>query len=501
MKECKNCGHILEDDMLFCQKCGTKYEEYEKILISEDIIEEVEQSSMNEINSEEIIEVEESNIDIIEVDEEVIIPVRNDVSYSLNNNKSAFKEVIKKLDKAMICKIIFGVVAFLQLVFAVELYESYAYVMGTGAVIGTIGFVLLIFSLHNKGNLINKSIYALLISNTLILIGLSITAIQISAIGYILIYLFAILPDIVFWYALLKKINHLELIRFEQFEFLYYVLPFVKPIIFICGIADAYVGLAYVAEAVATAILAYITNKDYVFQTIGFESDQEAILKKINKKYIVLGTIATVIIALVIVLAIPEKDYSHIEGEYQVYRVVDQYGDSYYEDDLDDYLYLDVEEDGTIEFDYYDSYDEECYTQWGNIKAEINYSKITSEGLDDYDWEDADYYYRIKFNDGLIGYLAFFADDTKIMLYYYGIEYKILDPNNSLFTDYDYDYDSGYSSDYSYDSYDDDSAGYDPNDPYYNKHDYDNDGELTVDEWKDAMGEAIEDMYNGTYEY
>ena len=484
MKECKNCGHILEDDMLFCQKCGTRYEDI-------DIVEEFDNDNIQNNESEEIIEVEEGNEEFIEIDSDEIIPVIKDVSYSLNNSQSSYKDRIRNLDKGLVCKIVFGVVAFFQIVFAVDLYESYSYVTGTGALIGALGSIMLIFSLHSKYELIDKSIYVLLASNLLLLIGLSISAVQISAVGYIVVYLFAILPDIVFWFALLKKINNTGLKFFEQFEFLYYTLPFVKPIIFMCGIASSYVWLAYIIGAGAAGLLAFIVNKGIiVFQdNIGYS------FKNINKKYIVLGAVITVIIALIIIFAIPEKDYSHIEGNYQVYRLTDEDGATYYEDDIDDYLYLDIEYDGAIEFDYYDSYDDESDTQYGKIKAEVDYSKITAEGLDDYDWEDADYYYRIKFEDGLTGYLAFFADETEFMLYYYGVEYKILDIGDSLFDDYDY------SPSYSYDSYDDDdSAGYDSDDPYYQKHDYDNDGELTVDEWQDAMGEAIEDMYNGTYE-
>ena len=63
-----------------------------------------------------------------------------------------------------------------------------------------------------------------------------------------------------------------------------------------------------------------------------------------------------------------------------------------------------------------------------------------------------------------------------------------------------YDSDDSYDLYDSYDSYDtDDSYGYDPNDPYASKYDDDGDGKISEEDFADALGDAIDDMYYNMY--
>ena len=80
-----------------------------------------------------------------------------------------------------------------------------------------------------------------------------------------------------------------------------------------------------------------------------------------------------------------------------------------------------------------------------------------------------------------------------------------LDKDESYESTYDsndtYDYNDSYNSNDTYrndDSYGE-GLGYNPNDPYYSENDHNHDGKLTDEEWQDAMGDAIDDMYDSMY--
>ncbi|MBQ7741225.1 MAG: hypothetical protein IJT65_08350 [Eubacterium sp.] len=60
-------------------------------------------------------------------------------------------------------------------------------------------------------------------------------------------------------------------------------------------------------------------------------------------------------------------------------------------------------------------------------------------------------------------------------------------------------YGNSYGSSYTKSYTTEKSYGYDKNDKYYAANDHNGDGKLSESEWQDAMGDAINDYYNGYY--
>lgn len=73
--------------------------------------------------------------------------------------------------------------------------------------------------------------------------------------------------------------------------------------------------------------------------------------------------------------------------------------------------------------------------------------------------------------------------------------YDESDESSESYESYDdYDSDDSYNSYDSYNTYDNTEAyGYDSNDPYAAAHDYDGDGDITEEEFSDALSDAFED--------
>ena len=129
-----------------------------------------------------------------------------------------------------------------------------------------------------------------------------------------------------------------------------------------------------------------------------------------NKMVKKLGLVAVVlIIAIVIVSTIINKisntkAYQEMAGTYLVHSVVYKDGDPYY-----DYnWWLDIAEDGSFEMASYSYVYEGTQVEQitGDIKAKASISEIDDFTLDATAYDNANYCYEIKFDDGDTGYIV-----------------------------------------------------------------------------------------------